>query len=125
MGNEDEQLREVTMKTATGKLAEFLKGVEKSNSEHTQLDKFTEMGEDGARQFIRGDATRLQDVPAGIEDQIRHAFAADQYGVTLSRTGALAPPALRAATPPARQASLGARVIGTPWVRRLAHQGVG
>lgn len=87
VGNDSALVFELTSKTSSGVLRDFLDDVENKRSKTAQIEKFTERAQDGRRRFSRDDKTRLVDVPAEIDDKIRAAFASTKYGASMMKMG--------------------------------------
>jgi len=49
--------------------------------------KFTELGDDGVRRFIRNKKTRLEDVSPDVEQKIRAEMTSTRYGATMMKMG--------------------------------------
>jgi hypothetical protein len=84
----------LTPNTAEGTLQKFMKKVEKNKSGGKQLQKFSEIGEDGKRRFIKEDAvgvphkeTNLEPVSSDMETAIYAAFTPYRYGSTMMKLG--------------------------------------
>ena len=88
VGSDRDLLYELTPKTSTGVLRDFLVNVENNKSNLKQVHKFTEVGEDGVtRKFIRDENTNLVDVSPEIEEKIRAQITPLGYGATLMQMG--------------------------------------
>ena len=87
VGNEKALLFELTHREASGKLADFLREVDKLGSEHRMLQKYTEIDSHGSRRFSKTSKTCLHAVTPAVEAQVRAAFRRDAYGATMTRTG--------------------------------------
>ena len=87
MGNEKALLFEMTPQVATGQLGAFLAKTQSRNSKHKLLDKFTEIGPNGTRKFVKSDKTKLEAVPAEMEAKMRAAFGRSGYGASLQKVG--------------------------------------
>ena len=89
VGNDIALVSEITPKTAEGTLQEFLVQVDKVNSRYKQLDKYTVIDKSsGERRLLKNDnRTRLLSVDYSLEDQIKRAFTASQYGATMMKVG--------------------------------------
>ena len=87
VGNEKALLFELTHREAVGKLADFLREVDKLGSQHRMLQKYTEIDSHGSRRFSKTSKTCLRTVTPAVEAQVRAAFRRDAYGATMTRTG--------------------------------------
>lgn len=87
VGGDKELLYELTPTTSTGYLRDFLWDVQDESSQMKQLQKFTEVGSDGMRRFIRNSDTKLQDVPPNIELKVRAEMNATRYGASMMKMG--------------------------------------
>ncbi|KAL7464519.1 hypothetical protein ACHAXS_004855 [Conticribra weissflogii] len=87
VGGDTALLFEMTPLTSTGVLRDFLWDTEENNSHLKQIEKFTEVGEDGARRFTRSDKTRLVDVPPEIEEKVRAEITSKKYGASMMKMG--------------------------------------
>lgn len=88
VGNEMALTFEITPEIATGTLQDFLSSVSAAQSGHKQLSKYTEVDAKlGERRLIKSDETRLEPVSADIDQEVRRAFGALEYGATLSKIG--------------------------------------
>ena len=87
IGNENALLYELTPETATGKLQEFLRGVNDDNTPYAQLEQFTEVDAAGVRRFIMSKSTKLYPVSPEVEGKIRDAISFDRYGATMTKIG--------------------------------------
>jgi uncharacterized protein (DUF2252 family) len=85
--NDRALLFELDSYTSKGALRDFLVNVENEMSLAKQMHKFTEVGHDGMRRFIRDDDTRLEDVPERIERKIREEITSTRYGATMMHMG--------------------------------------
>ena len=85
VGGDKELLFELNPFTSTGDLRDFLWDVQ--DERPNQLQKFTEVGSDGIRRFIRNGDTRLQDVPPNIELKIRSQMNSTKYGASMMKMG--------------------------------------
>lgn len=91
--NEDALLFELTSKTTTGFLKQFLKDVRSDRSYKKQMKKYTKVDEQGLRSFQKGPIgepdpdTKLAALPPEREEQIRSAFASTKYGATMMKLG--------------------------------------
>ena len=87
VGGDKELLYELTPITSTGYLRDFLWDVQDASAQVKQLQKFTEVGMDGIRRFIRNADTKLQDVPPNIELKIRAEMNSTRYGASMMKMG--------------------------------------
>jgi len=87
VGGDTALLFEMTPRTSTGVLRDFLWDTQENNSHSKQIEKFTEVGEDGVRRFTRSDKTRLVDVPPEIEEKVRAEIASKKYGASMMKMG--------------------------------------
>ena len=87
VGGDAELLFELNPRTSTGMLRDFLWDVEEKKSATKQMQKFTELGSDGARRFVRNEETRLIDVTKEVEDKIRAEINSKKYGATMMKMG--------------------------------------
>jgi uncharacterized protein (DUF2252 family) len=93
IGNEDALLFELTAKTTTGFLRDFLTKVQSTNSYEKQMKKYTKVDEHGHRSFYKGPIgtadpdTKLATLPPEREEQIRSVFTATKYGATMMKLG--------------------------------------
>jgi len=85
IGNERAATFEISQATATGKLATFLREVSANETHHKMLDKYTGLGADGRRRFIRG--KKLHNVSTAFEAEVRRALNATGYGATMMAIG--------------------------------------
>ena len=85
--NDRALLFELDSYTSMGALRDFIVNVENEMSLAKQMHKFTEVGHDGMRRFIRDDDTRLEDVPERIERKIREEITSTRYGATMMHMG--------------------------------------
>jgi len=86
VGGDTELLYELTETTSTGVLRDFL--VEVNQVPHEKMTKkFTELGDDGVRRFIRNKKTRLEDVSPDVEQKIRAEMTSTRYGATMMKMG--------------------------------------
>lgn len=51
------------------------------------MNKFTEVGSDGVRRFVRDERTRLEDVSPDMEKKIRAEITSTKYGATMLKMG--------------------------------------
>ena len=93
VGNEKANLFELQSKTTTGSLKDFLLEVESQNSVKGQLEKFTQVDENGHRRFVKGtvdkpcNITKLTALTPEKESEIREQFTAAKYGATMMKLG--------------------------------------
>jgi len=93
IGNEDALLFELTTKTTTGFLRDFLKEVQSTDSYAKQMKKYTKVDEHGHRSFFKGPvgqpdpSTKLASLPPDREQMIRSVFSATEYGATMMKLG--------------------------------------
>eukprot|EP00573_Skeletonema_grethae_P001277 CAMPEP_0201687234 /NCGR_PEP_ID=MMETSP0578-20130828/1383_1 /ASSEMBLY_ACC=CAM_ASM_000663 /TAXON_ID=267565 /ORGANISM="Skeletonema grethea, Strain CCMP 1804" /LENGTH=696 /DNA_ID=CAMNT_0048171375 /DNA_START=120 /DNA_END=2210 /DNA_ORIENTATION=- len=87
VGNDRALVYELTRYTSTGVLRDFLEDDENKKSKSAQIEKFTELAQDGRRRFTRDSKTRLVDVPAEIYGKIRAAFTSTTYGASMMKMG--------------------------------------
>jgi len=87
VGGDTALLYELTPNTSTGVLRDFLTNVESGRSQMKQVHKFTEIGPDGMRRFVRNDDTRLEDVPPELEAKIRAEITPTRYGASMMKMG--------------------------------------
>lgn len=87
VGGDKELLYELTPITSTGYLRDFLWDVLEESAQVKQLQKFTEVGIDGIRRFIRNTDTKLQDVSPDIELKIRAEMNSTRYGASMMKMG--------------------------------------
>lgn len=85
--NDKALLFELDSYTSMGALRDFILNVENEMSLAKQMHKFTEVGHDGMRRFIRDDDTRLEDVPERTEEKIREEITSTRYGATMMHMG--------------------------------------
>ena len=86
MGGDKALTYELTPYTCTGVLRDFLFDVANRRSSEKHLSKFTEV-KDGVRRFSFDEKSRLEDVPADLEQRIRDQFTAEKYGTTMMKMG--------------------------------------
>lgn len=86
VGGDEALTYELTPYTSTGVLRDFLFDVANRKSSKKQLRKFTEV-KDGVRRFSYGEESRLENVPADLEQRIRDHFTAEKYGTTMMKMG--------------------------------------
>lgn len=87
VGGDADLTFELNAHTSTGVLRDFLWDVESHMSHATQMHKFTELGSDGVRRFLRNDSTRLEDVPPHIDKKIRAEITSTRYGASMMHMG--------------------------------------
>lgn len=87
VGGDAALLYELTADTSTGVLRDFLEDVGKKKSKDKQLEKFTESGKDGLRQFSLNNDSRLEDVPIELENKIRDQMVSTKYGASMMKMG--------------------------------------
>ena len=93
VGNGHALLFELRDKTAYGSLLQFIKNVEQDNSSQKQMAKFTDLGADGTRHFLKGPVgmpysdTKLMAVTPERELEIRSMFTSTHYGATMMKLG--------------------------------------
>eukprot|EP00633_Aureoumbra_lagunensis_P008119 CAMPEP_0197321174 /NCGR_PEP_ID=MMETSP0891-20130614/63663_1 /TAXON_ID=44058 ORGANISM="Aureoumbra lagunensis, Strain CCMP1510" /NCGR_SAMPLE_ID=MMETSP0891 /ASSEMBLY_ACC=CAM_ASM_000534 /LENGTH=294 /DNA_ID=CAMNT_0042812909 /DNA_START=705 /DNA_END=1589 /DNA_ORIENTATION=+ len=68
-------------------LAAFLQQVQKEETVHKQLTRFTYLTEDGTRRFILGNETKLAPIESELKQDIIIAMGKRGYGATLQRIG--------------------------------------
>lgn len=86
VGGDTELEYELTETTSTGVLRDFLVEVGKQ-PQQKMVRKFTELGSDGTRRFIRSARTRLEDVSPDMEEKIRAEMTSTRYGSTMMKMG--------------------------------------
>jgi len=91
VGGDSALVYELTPNTSTGVLRDFLSNVENKRSQFRQAHKFTEIGDDGARRFVRNEDTRLEDVSPELEAKIRAEVTPLRYGASMMKMGYLVP----------------------------------
>ena len=87
VGGDAALLYELTADTSTGMLRDFLSDIEKKKSRDKQLDKFTEIGNDGVRRFSFNNDSRLEGVPIELGNKIRAQIVSTKYGASLMKMG--------------------------------------
>mmetsp|Transcript_21246 Transcript_21246/g.46108 ORF Transcript_21246/g.46108 Transcript_21246/m.46108 type:complete len:728 (+) Transcript_21246:314-2497(+) len=87
VGGDSALVYELNPDTSTGVLRDFLWDVQDNRSQMRQMNKFTELGSDGVRRFIRNDYTRLKEVPSEIEEKIRAEITSTRYGASMMKMG--------------------------------------
>ena len=87
VGSDKELLFELTPETASGALQTYLADLKNGKSTEQQLEKFTEMDEQGNRRFIYSKKTRLSPVDDKTLQMIRDQFTIDKYGATMMKMG--------------------------------------
>jgi uncharacterized protein (DUF2252 family) len=93
IGNDDALLFELTTKTTTGFLKDFLKTVQLNGSYEKQMKKYTKVDDQGHRSFQKGPIgqpdpdTKLATLAPEREQQIRSVFTATKYGATMMKLG--------------------------------------
>lgn len=86
VGGDKELEYEITEATSVGILRDFLADVGKK-PQMKMTNKFTELGSDGARRFVRNKKTRLEDLSPDIEEKIRAEMTSTKYGSTMTKMG--------------------------------------
>ena len=87
VGNEKSLLFELTPQYSQGRLGNFLRNVESSESSHRLLAQYTHVTGNGERAFIKNEETRLEAVSAAEEADVRRAISRRTYGATLLKVG--------------------------------------
>ena len=88
VGNDKANTFEVDSEVATGKLREFLQGTNDQQSAHKQLKKFTTIDtKAGERRLSKTSSTSLEPVTDEVDEEVRRAFGALQYGATRQKIG--------------------------------------
>ena len=87
VGGDAALLYELTADTSTGVLRDFLNKIDKKKSKLGMLEKFTDINEDGTREFAFNNDTRLEDVPEELDSKIRDQMTSTNYGASMMKMG--------------------------------------